>query len=633
MVRFSPLRLVQTGLVLTIMGTIYVRFGDDSDSPPRAVPEYLKAGHDGAHVADAPDNPHPDGHVEAKQEYPQPNEEEIQAARQKRLDAEHQKEADKAHGERLVKAERLDPFYETPALPAGWEHGDWSGLPAGTDLSTKSEDEIRAASIKRYAFNAHQSARIPLRRPLRDMRTSQCSSQMYPPVTELPTVSVIICFAEEMWSSLFRTVWSVLDRTPRNLLLEVILVNDNSTAAWLGTDLDTYMQRLPPIVKMVNTNNRSGLIRSRTVGANVAKGDILVFLDSHCEASDGWYEPIAARIKESRTTIVCPTIDAISDQNMVYNAGGGMAIGGFHWTLDFTWIYRPLEQGKTIADPLVSPTMAGGLFAVEREYWYELGGYDLAMGGWGGENLELSFRVWTCGGSMEIHPCSHVGHIFRSAHPYAVPGGFGEVYTRNSARLAAVWMDEYADIYFHVRPSAQKSNYGDVSDRLAMRKRMGCQPFKWYLDKFFKDKFIPTAEVSKHEGQFRNGANRCIDKLGHQHPGETLGMYGCHPESTPSLMQSFIFTHTGQIRTIWDLCWDAGTYGGGAATDASATEPVHLSSCAATDVWRYEEATKHIVHVRTNKCMDSLGDALVVAVCDPAGRAEQQWTFSGHLNC
>ena len=97
---------------------------------------------------------------------------------------------------------------------------------------------------------------------------------------------------------------------------------------------------------------------------------------------------------------------------------------------------------------------------------------------WGGENLEMSFRVWMCGGTLLIATCSRVGHVFRKTTPYTFPGGTTAIVHRNNARLAEVWMDDWKQFYFAINPLARKVDRGDISDRLRLRRKLQCKSFR-----------------------------------------------------------------------------------------------------------------------------------------------------------
>jgi glycosyltransferase involved in cell wall biosynthesis len=102
----------------------------------------------------------------------------------------------------------------------------------------------------------------------------------------LPKTSVIIVFHNEWFSILLRTVHSVVNRSPKELLHEVILVNDASTKPELYKPLDKYIEEnFSGQVKTIHLPERKGLIVARIIGAKEATGETLVYLDAHMEVN------------------------------------------------------------------------------------------------------------------------------------------------------------------------------------------------------------------------------------------------------------------------------------------------------------------------------------------------------------
>lgn len=93
-------------------------------------------------------------------------------------------------------------------------------------LSSEEKDASEAL-YKENGFNALASDKISLHRSIPDIRNPGCKNKKYN--SYLPEVSVIVPFFNEHWTTLLRTVYSVLDRSPPQLIKEIILVDDCST--------------------------------------------------------------------------------------------------------------------------------------------------------------------------------------------------------------------------------------------------------------------------------------------------------------------------------------------------------------------------------------------------------------------
>lgn len=472
-------------------------------------------------------------------------------------------------------------------------------------------------------FNAALSDAISLNRSIPDIRHPGCRKKKYLP--NLDSVSVIVSFHNEHFTTLLRTCWSVVNRSPKVLLKEIILVDDASTKVELKEKLSDYVEKYLPLVKIVRLSTRSGLIRGRLAGAKEAKAKVLVFLDSHTEANVNWLPPLLEPIALNYKACVCPFIDVIAYETFEYRAQDEGARGAFDWELYYKRLPLLPEDLKHPTEPFKSPVMAGGLFAITARYFWELGGYDTGLAIWGGEQYELSFKIWQCGGEMVDAPCSRVGHIYRKFPPFPNPG-IGDFLGKNYKRVAEVWMDEYAEYIYRRRPHLRALDPGDLTEQKALRSKLHCKSFKWFMETIAFDlvQVYPPVEPDDFAyGEIRNiaASNLCLDSK--KKKDGTIEADVCSKDN-PSI------TGEQEFRLTWHK--DIRPKGRADCFDVSRGDPktpVSLYPCHGqhgNQLWRYDVENQWLKHVTSERCLDidPSSKKVFVTSCDSAS-STQKW--------
>ncbi|KAG8239446.1 hypothetical protein J437_LFUL019181 [Ladona fulva] len=233
------------------------------------------------------------------------------------------------------------------------------------------------------------------------------------------------------------------------------------------------------------------------------------------------------------------------------------------------------------------------------------------------ESLKISFRVWQCGGSLEIIPCSRVGHVFRKQHPYTFPGGSGNVFARNTRRAAEVWMDDYKQYYYAAVPLAKNIPFGNIQNRLELKERLKCKPFKWYLDNVYPELRVPDS-MDVAFGSIQQGL-MCMDTMGHIVDG-TLGLYTCHNSGGN---QEWAFTQDGLIKHH-DMCLTL------MKNQPGTSLRLRLCNNSPNQKWQHIENNSMLKHATYDWCIDSRHEktsGLTVEKCD-INSLTQKWKFS-----
>lgn len=200
-----------------------------------------------------------------------------------------------------------------------------------------------------------------------------------------------------------------LNRTLQSLLenatgrIEIIVILD-------GCDYEVMKHSL---IKVIRHKEPQGRRHSINEAAEQARGQYLFHIDAHCTMDEGYDTKLKCACDDRAIAVsVIRPLDPKTWKLVEDNAAGTFAVHDKNFAEIWSPNSKPLRSCKVMEPTL---TFIGLAWMIKKNYFWQLGGYDVSLGKYGYDGPEWSLKVWLhekYPGKVLLRTDVVCGHVF-----------------------------------------------------------------------------------------------------------------------------------------------------------------------------------------------------------------------------
>lgn len=243
-----------------------------------------------------------------------------------------------------------------------------------------------------------------------------------------PDISIVVPVFNQIATAM-DCLRSLVAATTEEAKVELVVVDDAST------DPEAERLRALPGITYHRNRNNAGFVGACNTGAQLARGRLLVFLNSDTLVTPGWLERLVGMLKEPGVGLV--------GASLRYPDGRLQEAGGLVFADASGWNYG--RNGHP-ADPRYctrrdSHYCSGAALAVTRKRFTEMGGFDARFAPGYYEDTDLAMRVRASGARVVYEPEAVVVHLEGASAGTDTSQGMKAAQVVNRERFRELWRE------------------------------------------------------------------------------------------------------------------------------------------------------------------------------------------------